>query len=472
MKILHVDDEEDFLEIAKVFLTKEDERFNVTSTTSARDALNLLREEEYDIVISDYAMPEMDGLQLLEIIRRETDIPFILLTGKGREEVAIRALNLGADRYMQKSHDVQTQYQMLARVIVQEANRYQAEREQRKAELKLAESEREKAAILDSSPFHILLQDLDHRIIWANRSAAESVGETAERLQGKRCYEIWADRETPCEVCPVRKSRIEGKPESGERETPDGRWWLVAGAPVKDENGITVGAVEITLDTTEQKQTERRREFLHSLLTHDVGNSIQVVQAALEILKNTDLTAEQSEILNKALIGLERQQDIIERVRLLRDVEREKDLESIDIVPVVRSVISESNLRQFGEGMSVRTSLPEQELMVQGGKLLKPLLSNLIENSLEHSDGTEIRLTAQTHESNIIITLQDDGKGIPQGIIEDILNSGFEPETRGSPGLGLFLVKEIVRSYGGRIEIRNSEMGGTRIDIHLRKAGS
>ncbi len=470
MKILHVDDEEGFLEISRVFLTKEDERFNITSTTSARNALNLLREDEYDIVTSDYAMPEMDGLQLLESIRKETDIPFILFTGKGREEVAIRALNLGADRYMQKSHDVRTQYQMLAKVIAQEVEHYKAEKERRDAQLRLAETEREKAVILDGAPFHILLQDRDHRVIWANRSAAESVEEAPERLVGRKCYEIWVGREIPCEGCPVRVSWDTGRPENGERQTPDGRWWLVTGAPVEDNEGNVVGAVEITLDITKQKRTERRRELLHSLLSHDVGNRIQIVQAALDLLKNTDLTEYQASIVDKAMAGVKRQADIIKRVRMLRDLEKDEEPTQIDLAQVIRSVIADNNFEQSGTGMEIVAELPGAGLMVQGGQLLRPLFSNLIENSLEHSEGSIVRVTAHATDTDLTISVEDNGKGIAGEVREEILNADFDDEKRVSSGLGLYLVKEIAATYGGNIDIGESELGGTRVDIQLRKS--
>ncbi|TFG08270.1 response regulator [Candidatus Thorarchaeota archaeon] len=470
MRILHVDDEQDFLEIAKVFLRKENDRFEITSTTSAREALNLLQEGDYDIVVADYAMPEMDGLELLEAIRKETDIPFILFTGKSREEVAINALNLGADRYLQKSHDIRTQYQMLAKVIAQEAERYRAVKERREAQLKLAKSEREKAVILDSSPFHILLQDLEHRVIWANRSAAESVGEAPEELVGRRCYVIWADRDTPCEGCPVRKSWNAGRPESSERGTPDGRWWLVTGAPVEDEEGNLVGAVEITLDITKQKRIERRRELLHSLLSHDVGNRIQIVQAALDLLKDTNLTENQAALVDKALAGVRRQADIIERVRMLRELDRDEGLASIDVAEVVNSVIADNSFHQTETGMDIVADLPNEKLMVYGGRLLRPLFSNLIENSLNHSQGSMVRITARTADSNVIVVVEDDGLGITSELREEILSTRFDDENRTSSGLGLYLVKEIAATYGGSIDIQESELGGTRVDVHLRKA--
>jgi len=119
MKILHIDDDQDILWLAKKYLEKENERLDIETATSASEGLKLIEQEGFDLVVSDYAMPEMNGLEFLKQLREESDIPFILFTGKGREEVAMKALNLGANRYLRKSHDVRTQYKMLAEDVVQ-----------------------------------------------------------------------------------------------------------------------------------------------------------------------------------------------------------------------------------------------------------------------------------------------------------------------------------------------------------------
>jgi len=94
---LYVDDEPDILDLGKLFLEREGE-FSVTITSSARDGLETLSGTAFDAVISDYQMPDMDGLEFLKEVRsRYGNLPFILFTGRGREEVVIEAINLGVD---------------------------------------------------------------------------------------------------------------------------------------------------------------------------------------------------------------------------------------------------------------------------------------------------------------------------------------------------------------------------------------
>ncbi len=105
IKVLLIDDEPDLLDMSKMFL-ELDKSMSVDTATSADDALEQLRNQEYDVIVSDYQMPGMDGIQLLKEVRTiDNKTSFILFTGRGREEVAIQALNAGADYYLQKGGD-------------------------------------------------------------------------------------------------------------------------------------------------------------------------------------------------------------------------------------------------------------------------------------------------------------------------------------------------------------------------------
>jgi len=114
---LHVDDDECFLETAKQVLEMEG-RFEVETATSVDEALSKINEKQFDAVISDYEMPSKNGLQFLrELKEQKNDVAFILFTGRGREEVAVEALNLGADRYINKCGAPVTVYYELANAI-------------------------------------------------------------------------------------------------------------------------------------------------------------------------------------------------------------------------------------------------------------------------------------------------------------------------------------------------------------------
>ncbi len=127
ISVLLVDDEQALLEIGKVFLemTKD---FEVITAPSASVALNLLKSNGIQAIVSDYQMPEMDGIEFLKKIRAtDKRIPFIMFTGRGREEIAIEAFENGADFYLQKGGDPHAQFAELVHKIHAAVNHRKAD---------------------------------------------------------------------------------------------------------------------------------------------------------------------------------------------------------------------------------------------------------------------------------------------------------------------------------------------------------
>jgi PAS domain S-box-containing protein len=114
-----------------------------------------------------------------------------------------------------------------------------------------------RAQVLNAISELVVYQDTDHRIIWVNNAAIESVGSEIEDIRGRHCYEVWHQRIEPCLNCPVSKSMETGQPHKAEISSPDGRIWLVRGYPVKDDGGDVLGAVEVALEITQRKQAEQ-----------------------------------------------------------------------------------------------------------------------------------------------------------------------------------------------------------------------
>ena len=127
IRVLYVDDEPALLEIGKLFLEREG-TFVIDTLISVSDALMRLNTERYDAILSDYQMPEMDGITFLKQLRASGNkTPFVIFTGRGREEVVIEALNNGADFYIQKGGDVKAQFAELSNKICYAVSRKQSD---------------------------------------------------------------------------------------------------------------------------------------------------------------------------------------------------------------------------------------------------------------------------------------------------------------------------------------------------------
>jgi len=286
IRVLYVDDELGLLEIAKLYLEESGE-FSVTTIDSVSAALDLLRKEKFDVIISDYQMPGKDGIQfLIEVRTRFGKIPFILFTGKGRQEVVIQAINSGADFYLQKGGDPDAQFAELSHKLRSATSRkmvddsllknveelhaaYEelaATEEELRANLDeltlqeqtLRESEEQKKAILNGITTNIAFVDKDLKILWVNKFAAESVNKSSVEMIGHTCHSLWADPARPCENCPTLRVFETKQSEHTVMHTPDGRVWDEKGEPVFDEKGNLIGVVEIAQDITERKRAEEK----------------------------------------------------------------------------------------------------------------------------------------------------------------------------------------------------------------------
>ncbi len=175
IRILHVDDDSSMLEMSKQILMDMG-NFEIDYACCVEEAFKKLAVCNYDAVISDYEMPQKDGLQFLKELRNlNNEIPFILFTGKGREEVSIKALNLGADGYFNKQGNPETVYGELAYGINQAL-------EKANAKLALEESEKRYRTIMEQAAESIIVHDKNRQIIDANAMASRKLGYTKDEL--------------------------------------------------------------------------------------------------------------------------------------------------------------------------------------------------------------------------------------------------------------------------------------------------
>jgi PAS domain S-box-containing protein len=128
----------------------------------------------------------------------------------------------------------------------------------KQAEEALCRSQADLALILDATTEMVAYYDLDLRVLWANRAAADSVEQTPDALMGRHCYEIWHGRSVPCHQCPLLRVRKTGEPQEGEITSPDGRIWYLRGYPVLGLDGQALGLIEFGQDITRSRQDEQR----------------------------------------------------------------------------------------------------------------------------------------------------------------------------------------------------------------------
>lgn len=272
--VLHVDDDLRILKFSKIFLEMEG-NFEVDTASSVDEAFGKLAGQSYDAIISDYKMPQKNGLQFLQELRKKNNIvPFFIFTGKSREDVAIQALNLGADQYFNKTDAIESVYCNLARAIQQAVDRTSMH-------IKLLEREAKLNAILESSPEAITIIDLDGNMVECNQATVDLYScPSKEDLIGKNVFEFIVKKDNGKAIQNMKKTIKQGSLKNVEYTfcTIDGRQFSgeLSTGVVSDASGKPEYLVAITRDITERKKTEADLRRLATIVT-DSNDAITVM---------------------------------------------------------------------------------------------------------------------------------------------------------------------------------------------------
>ena len=285
IRVLHVDDEAGVRDLTVEFLEREDDRIVVETAASADEALTRLDEGRVDCVVSDYQMPGMDGLTLLDAVRRDyPDLPFILFTGKGSEEIASEAISAGVTDYLQKGTGTD-QYTVLANRVTNAVAR-------RRSEAAAAATESRYRVLVEDSRQAIFVHD-GTSVLYANDRTAELVGASdAEAVLGADPLSFVHpdDREVVAQrVRQTIRDRERPDPQEFRVERLDGetRWVESRGTPVVYEGRLASQVV--LLDATSRRRREQRLTALHEATRYLMtANTVEEVGTiAVETLEDT-----------------------------------------------------------------------------------------------------------------------------------------------------------------------------------------
>ncbi len=342
-------------------------------------------------------------------------------------------------------------------------------REERKQQL--IDSEERYRSIIENSVVGVTITDLEDELIFANDRFAEMLGYDKEEIMGKNVSEITSE-DVYEKISGKTKSRKEGLSEVYETELKkkngESVSVIMGATPYRDGKGEVSGTVGYVQDITERKEAKEREEFLHSLLRHDIRNKIQVIEGYLHLMKEEiDFSGDAEEYLLKAEKGVRSSVELIEKIRTLREANNE-EIGEISMESTFHDAVGALQDQMMDIEMEITMDC-EKDCRVKAGPLLQEVFSNIIENSIKYSEGTKIHIKIEETDDEGICIIEDDGKGISDEKKDKIFQRGFTTDADRGTGLGLFLVDKLINIYDGKIDVKDSELGGARFEVRLKK---
>lgn len=465
--VLYVDDEPALLEIGKLFLERSG-ALAIETVSSAREALNLLGEQRCDAVVADYQMPEMDGIELLKEVRQHfEDIPFILFTGRGREEVVVEALNCGADGYIQKGGDPHSQFAELEHRVVRAVER-------RRAILALRDSEKRYRALFEGANDPIFIFEED-RFVDCNEKALETFRCTREFLIRKTPWDLSSPVQP--DGVPALASAVEKMQAAYSGQPQFFEWRITAPSGKRYDTEMSVSRLDvkgprqlqaIVRDVTARKQTEaaliaanRKMHLLSGITRHDILNQLTVLQGNLEFMRER--------ITDPVLLGyMDRQQQALGFIS--RQIAFTQDYQDLGVRAPdyrgLRECVAHAAADLDARDLTLVSEAGEFEIYAD--PMLEKVFYNLFENSVRYAGpAPEVRVGCRRRGESLLIVVEDNGPGIPAHEKERIFIRGFGRNT----GLGLFLVREILLTTGIGIRETGDPGRGALFEILVPQGG-
>jgi PAS domain S-box-containing protein len=337
-------------------------------------------------------------------------------------------------------------------------------------------------AVIAASFAFVFRIDIDERkFTFVSPSVEEFLGYTAEEIDGEPIDVVIPDEQTnelareyldqvaDGEALQVRDFPLENR--DGQTVYADIRVVPIYDPSVTEETRTTddiVGVQSMVREATERRRREGLISVINRVLRHNVRNELSVINGYAEMLAE-DLDGEAASKATRIVETADRLLDLSESAHEIEaNRNQSPNLKPVDVVPIVDEAVQQLRTRYPDASMTVDS--PERAV-AQALPRVETALWELLDNAVKHSgDDPSVQVAMTETDDQVLITIADDGPGIPENERE-VLSTGVEDPLVHGQGLGLWLAYWLVRNLNGEIQIPESDRG-TTVQVRLLKAAT
>ena len=329
----------------------------------------------------------------------------------------------------------------------------------------------------------VLIVSTDYQIRRANVAAAESAKVDVRQLVGKRCYEAFAKRRSPCVGCPMEPSQQRhAHKRKGLKPYEDGREFAASAFPIHNKNGEDLGLVVMQYqDRSALRKLEAQlvqNEKMAALglfasgIAHDINNPLTGVLAFAQLaMQGVDPKSPAYDDLKEIEKSALRCKKIVEELMTFSRPLKQSNPTAVDLGDVVKRVLPNLQVQWKDRDYRLKIQLEKLPLVSVSESKFEQVFTNLLCNAFQAIPvGGEIIVRSGQEEEMVYIDIADNGEGIPQENLKRIFDPYFTTKgNMGGTGLGLPTTYNIVREHGGRIKVKSRPGKGSSFRVFVPK---